>query len=344
MLNSFKVLLITVLSLILISCIKEVSESEARERLYKHLEVRYGEPFEIGYMGMRSTDKMMWYEAQILPSKYIGTEKANDKYYESTGTVRIVKKILGEEIAGVGDVYMGVRLNEDANAYFLPKLQEIFGDQVLPVLDIDVHIVKGNGNFLETVENCRVMNEKFYTKGGIYIWGRIDSLEDKERFREKIFKFIEYMKSNNLFEYTNLAFYILDERSLVPRFDAEIGDKLVEAREELKTADEFIKYRKELLKELDEDFTKLDKEYILEKINGFNRTYLRELHKNQDNKYSIIRHTVIRSPKYWEIESRVQEYKKLNYDLKNEVMLYNTIKIDYREYEDKKINNHEWEG
>ncbi|MGF6906264.1 hypothetical protein M2092_000793, partial [Fusobacterium sp. PH5-44] len=60
-----KIFLILVLGLSSVSCFKKVTEQEAREVLQTHLQNRYGESFEIGMMGIRSTGKEKWYEAEI---------------------------------------------------------------------------------------------------------------------------------------------------------------------------------------------------------------------------------------------------------------------------------------
>ena len=214
---------------------------------------------------------------------------------------------------------------------------------MLPVIQINTREFFGNNGFEESFKHNKSIGAKFYVQGGIYIFGRVDNQEDIEKYREKIFKFVQYMKETDTFEYTDLAFYIIDERSLTDRFQEEIGDKLVEARREIKTADEFIAYRNELLDTLDDDFKKMTKEEVDRKIEGFSRSYLLEMWEQDYNKYSVMRHTVVRSFKYLEIESRLSKYKKLEYLDKSENRLLNTMKINYREYDREKLYNHEWE-
>jgi len=348
-------LLIIVLSFA--SCFEKATESEARIILEKHLEQRYGEPFYVGRMGRRSSrNDREWFEANILPLRHMNTPKERDRYYWSTGTARIVKKWYGEGLSP-GDIYMAVRLNEDANDYFRPKLKEIFGDMVLPVLDINVHIVKGNGNFLETVEFASregtTREQKgqgegagFDITGGIYIWGRIDDLEEKEVYREKIFEFIQYMISEKMFTHVNLAFYILDERSLAPRFDREIGPELVRAREKIETADEFIAYRRVEMGRLDEDYDEMTENEKLKEINKFNKGWLVDTSggKINLNNYSVIYHKALLSTKTIENDFRLREYKKLDYVQLEEVKLFNTMKTDYREYRIEEIYNNTWDG
>ena len=147
-----------------------------------------------------------------------------------------------------------------------------------------------------------------------------------------------------MFTHVNLAFYILDERCLTERFDTEIGDNLLNARNRLQTADEFLSYRRTQMDLLDDEFNKMNKESINTKINDFNKGNLRDSDKNKDNKFSVIYHTAIRSPSFYDFETRIHHYKKLYYDVLLDLKLYNTMKIIYREYDVEKLHNNEWDG
>ena len=342
--KTIKLLLVIISSLLLLSCNRTVTEEEARAVLHKHLEERYGEPFRIGNMDILMGRERPYYQATILPSRYVGTPKQWDSYYSAVGTVRINKNRMGEYLGRGGDIYMTVRLNEEANSFFLPKLQELFGEQVLPIIQIDAFAIKENGDFIKSWENSIKENKYFYMEGGIYIFGRIDNLDEKDVYREKIFEFIQYMKSKNMFGRVNLAFYILDERCLTERFDTEIGDNLLRARRELQTADEFLSYRRTQMDLLTEEFSEMDKESINTRINNLNKGNLRDSDKNKDNKFSVIYHTAIRSPSFYDFETRIHHYKKLYYDVLLDLKLYNTMKIIYREYDVEKLHNNEWDG
>lgn len=338
-----KFILLVLLVTTVISCNKKVTEEQARQVLHNHLEKRYGEPFYIGVMGIRATEKKMWYEAEIMPARYLDTPKALDKYYHSTGTVRINKNMWGEKLSTGADVYMGVRLNENANAYFLPKLQELFGSQVLPVIQIDAPRALGDGDF---IESWKYNKEKgyFIIGGGIYIFGRVDDLEQKEEYRKKIYEFIQYMKKEEMFDEVNLAIYILDERCLTEKFENEIGNNLVNARNRLKTADEFITFREKEMEKLNEEFTKMNEKNIVNKINSFNRTYLKEISKSKYNKYSTLYHKAIYSRNFLKMELRLQYYVPLDYNILSDLKLLNTMKINYKEYDSKALYNNEWDG
>ena len=111
----FRILIVLLIALSFISCGKEVTSQEAKEALSKHLIERYGEEFEIGYIGRRSDgDDDIWYQAEIYPSKYVGTPKEREKYYRESGTVNIEKGIFGEKLGKAGDTYGIVKVNESA--------------------------------------------------------------------------------------------------------------------------------------------------------------------------------------------------------------------------------------
>ncbi|MGF6907735.1 hypothetical protein, partial [Fusobacterium sp. PH5-44] len=102
-------------------------------------------------------------------------------------------------------------------------------------------------------------------------------------------------------------------------------------------------------KELDDDFNKMTKEDKLNKINSFNRSNLRDVwgrkrKSKKMNQYSVIYHNVVYSRKYLEVELRLNEIKKLDYNISSDFKLLNTIKIEYKEYDEKKLDNNEWDG
>jgi hypothetical protein len=333
-----------ILSLNLISC-NQVTEQQARIVLQKHLQERYGEPFEIEDMGIRSTDEKVWFEADIYPSRYKGTPKEYDEYYRSVGTVRIHKKWYGEELGTGGDVYFTVRLNENAAGFYKPKLDELFENNYLPVFKIDAWRGSENGDFVKTLER----NKKegyFYVEGGIYIFGRVENEKDREWYRTQIYEFVRFLKETGTFEYVNLPFYILDERCLTDKFENYIGNKLVEARNTIKIANEFIEYRKQQMNLLDNDYKVMEEIKKIEKINAYNRKDFLDMQTRQTdrinkNKYSVLYHTVISSPKYWENTSFIQNYKKLDYINISDIALWNSIIINYDQYDEKKLHNNE---
>ena len=211
----FKILVILSIVMLFISCGREVTSWEAKEALSKHLIERYGEEFEIGYMGRRSDGKEVWYEAEIYPSKYVGTVKEYDKYYRESGTVNIEKGILGEKLGKAGDTYGIVKVNESAEKFYKKKLKELFGDNVLQVYDIWFNRILDDYSFENIIRVSDEERTALIIKGGIYIFGRVENDKDREWYRKQIYEFIQFMKETGTFEYVRLSFYIIDERMLV---------------------------------------------------------------------------------------------------------------------------------
>ena len=86
-------------------------------------------------MGRRAIRDKEFYQAEIYPKKYNGTEKEYDKYYKANGTV-VLKNILSiEKIGFVGDTYGIVKINENIENFYRNKLEELFGKNILFVSD-----------------------------------------------------------------------------------------------------------------------------------------------------------------------------------------------------------------
>ena len=309
------------LCLVISACGKEVSVEQARQALSKHLIERYGEEFEIGYMGRRSDGKDTWYQAEIYPSKFNGTSKQYDKYYKQSGTVNIKKNLFGEEIEYVGDTYRIVLINESANNFYLPKLKELFGENILPIFDIFHYEIEPIPDFKKTIDMAKEKGEAPIIKGGIYIFGRVESDEDREWYREQIFKFLTFMKETGTFEYVDLSIMVVDDRELIsnPR-------KLLENLPNNLSDNEWRKQRRQLMKAGNEEFRNMTQKEITAKINSINKgEYLK-------GTYSVLLYTKIYSPKY--IESQ-------GWNNSNRSDLYEEIK-DYNKIKDIKFNIELW--
>lgn len=318
-----KILKVFLLSLCLVisACGKEVSVEQARQALSKHLIERYGEEFEIGYMGRRSDGKDTWYQAEIYPSKFNGTPKQYDKYYKQSGTVNIKKNLFGEEIEYVGDTYRIVLINESANNFYLPKLKELFGENILPIFDIFHYEIEPIPDLKKTIDMAKEKGEAPIIKGGIYIFGRVESDEDREWYREQIFKFLTFMKETGTFEYVDLSIMVVDDRELIsnPR-------KLLENLPNNLSDNEWRKQRRQLMKAGNEEFRNMTQKEITAKINSINKgEYLK-------GTYSVLLYTKIYSPKY--IESQ-------GWNNSNRSDLYEEIK-DYNKIKDIKFNIELW--
>ena len=313
----FKILVILSIVMLFISCGREVTSWEAKEALSKHLIERYGEEFEIGYMGRRSDGKEVWYEAEIYPSKYVGTVKEYDKYYRESGTVNIEKGILGEKLGKAGDTYGIVKVNESAEKFYKKKLKELFGDNVLQVYDIWFNRILDDYSFENIIRVSDEERTALIIKGGIYIFGRVESDEDREWYRKQIYEFIQFMKETGTFEYVDLDILVVDKRVLLNEFqNNSIGTltKLAEIQENI-SEKEFLKKRKNIMNELNIYFENNKKyEENLEKIN---KSKLREEGVAIYTKGNNLLYLKLYSPKY----IKIQGYKKEinNYNTNDEI-------------------------
>lgn len=293
------------------------SPSKAYKELDKYLKNKYGEEFVIGYMGRRKVNRREWYEAGVVyPKSYIGTVKENDTYYWGRGFAEI--KGIGLD---VGDNYGGVLLNESANEFYGKKLKELFGENVLPVLNI-----RGEYKYTDFLkEYLRV--EKTIS-GGIYIFGRVENDEDREWYRKQIYEFVQFMKQTGTFEYVDLGIIIWDERVLSEEFrtNDDLRREILVARNTIKDDKEFVKERKRLMKQTDESMKKLTKEEKEQVLNNYIKSDIYGESNNVDRifTYNELLGTKIYSPKYIESQG-LRHREKTNYEKVENVKFWSEL-------------------
>ena len=274
-----------------------------------HLKNKYKEEFIVEVLGKREKT----YEAIIYPKKYVGTSRENDSYYWGKGFAKGRKG---------GDTYGLVLLNESTNEFFLPKLKELFGENVLPVLDMGPSYVKNN--FKEEMEALKKAYKLYLTasfepiSGGIYIFGRVESNEDREWYRKQIYEFVQFMKQTGTFEYVDIEFIISDDRIFSDEFYT--NEKL---QSEMKEYGNYIdsKGRKNILNKVNKSYEITNKNRVLERINNLNKS-------NIDSEFYGIYWLVtkIYSPKYIESkgwkDEKIKQYNKVS-DIEFSVEGYN---------------------
>jgi hypothetical protein len=298
----FRIFIILSITVLFTSCGQEATTYEAKEALSKHLIERYGEEFEIGYMGRRSDGKEVWYEAEIYPSKYVGTPKERDKYYRESGTVNIKKGIFGEKLGKAGDTYGIVEVNESAEEFYGKRLKELFGDNVLQVYDIWFNRILENYSFENIIKVSDEERTALIIKGGIYIFGRVENDEDREWYRKQIYEFIQFMKETGTFEYVDLNFTISDERIFSDKFFNNSKLQL-----DMKKYGNYIepKGRNQILNQTNKSYKNTNRKIILDRINNLNKS-------NIDNEFYGIYwlYTKVYSPKYIESQKLKNKIKK----------------------------------
>lgn len=262
--------------------------------LLNHLESRYDKEFVIVYDGKRSDGIGSWYEAEIYPKELIGTIKENDTYYWAKGFV---------EAGEVGDTYGQVLLKESANKFYLSKLEELFGKNVLPVIEIDDKFCKFT-DFEKELEDLKKINAPMPISGGIYIFGRVENDKDREWYRKQIYEFVQFMKETGTFEYVDLDILVVDSRELIstPR-------KLLENLPKNLSVEEWRKQRRVLMKAGNKEFNNMTQEELSEKINSINKSeYLKEF-------YGGLLGIKVYSPKYIKSQGldnrEVREYNSI---------------------------------
>ena len=300
-----------VLILLFVSCGQKATTYEAKEALSKHLVERYGEEFEIGYIGRRSDGKEVWYKAEIYPSKYVGTPKERDKYYRRSGTVNIKKGILGEKLGFVGDTYGIVKMNESAEEFYGKKLEELFGDNVLQVYDIRFNRILEDYSFEKIIKVWKEEGVRLTIKGGIYIFGRVENDEDREWYRKQIYEFIQFMKESGTFEYVDLDILIVDERALISN-----PKKLLENFPKNLSENDRRKKKREMMKAGDKEFADMSKKEILNKINSINKAEYR------NRFFGGLLYVKVYSPKYIKAQ-KLDNREEKEYDT------INNIKFDW---------------
>ena len=297
-----KIVLVIVIGILLNSYL--TSPSKAYKALDSYFKKTYGEEFVIKGIGRRRLKDREWYEAGIVfPKSYIGTPKENDRYYWGRGFAEI--EAFGFD---VGDSYGGVLLNESANEFYGKKLKELFGDNVLPVLEID-----GEYKFTDFIREYSRVSKTI--SGGIYIFGRVESDKDREWYRKQIYEFVQFMKETGTFEYVALPINVLDERVLSKEFqeNIELQQKLVDMglKNKRKNVEIFRRERRRLMNELPKNLTP----YV--KLEEINKTEIRNSVKW--SVYNNLLTTGIYSPKYVESNSLEEEYGIKNYDKLSDV-------------------------
>ena len=289
--------IVSIVTIIILVGLHFYMDPNPKKVIENHLKNKYNEEFVVELLGKRNKT----YEAIIYPQKYVGTPKENDTYYWGRG---FAKGRNG------GDTYGLVLLNESTNEFFLPKLKELFGENVLPVFNMGPGYNKNN--FKEELETMKKAYKEYPTanfepiSGGIYIFGRVENDEDREWYRKQIYEFVQFMKQTGTFEYVDLAFYISDERLVSDEF--QNNESLQNALRKLgeRVA---VKERKEILSKVDESYKNTSLESRQKYLENMNKSDIRnEIYVN------FWLYTKIYSKKYIEsnsLDSEKKEYDKL---------------------------------
>lgn len=311
-LKSYKVLSIIIFVILGIFILFITTEkTRALRALEKNLYKRYGEEFNISALYKRKSNSGIRYQAEyIYPKSYDGTLKEYDSYYWGKGFVRVEN--FGLKLIA-GDTYGGVLLNESANNFYLPKLKELFGENVLPILNI-------KGAYEYTDFQKEYLRVKKAISGGIYIFGRVESDEDREWYRKQIYEFVQFMKQTGTFESVELDVMIVDERILTKEFRENLLQTQNKLAKNPKTrADiEKRKERRIIMSELNDYFNK-ETDYS-EVLNSYIKSDVLERGSSAMAKNSSLLYLRLYSPKLiiskgWNESGNPELYEEIkNYD------------------------------
>ena len=311
--------LASIITIIILSGLYFYMNPNPQKVIENHLKNKYKEEFIVEVLGKREKT----YEAIIYPKKYVGTSRENDSYYWGKGFAKGRKG---------GDTYGLVLLNESTNEFFLPKLKELFGENVLPVLDMGPSYVKNN--FKEEMEALKKAYKLYPTasfepiSGGIYIFGRVESNEDREWYRKQIYEFVQFMKETGTFEYVDLGIVIWDERVLSEEFrtNEDLRKAILVARNIMDDDKEFIKERKRLMKQTDESMKKLTKEEKDKILNSYIKSDIYGVGNRNDEifVYNKLLGMKIYSPKYIESQGLTHR-EKINYEKVEDVKFWSEL-------------------
>ncbi|WP_349764385.1 hypothetical protein [Fusobacterium sp. SYSU M8D902] len=327
---------IVIILLLLLTACGNASEEKAKKMLATHLKERYGEEFDIRWGGRDGystpSKKVAWFQFDIVPESYLGTNKLYDKYYDCYGTVMIRKKLFGEKLETPRDTYSNVLLKEQANEFYVKKLKELFGENVLPVLEVTGSFSVKNKSFLENVELTEKRrkennNTPLYIEGGIYIFGRVENDADREWYRKQIYEFVQFMKQTGTFEYVAMQIKILDERCLTDYFDRNKLE-LLEAKQKYTTSKDYLEFREKFFKKCNNEYEQMTQEEKNIKMDSFNKG---EFNDYGTNTYFSLYHMGLTSPKFKDSEPRDKSRRK-EYNSIADVQLLNSVKIMYEEY------------
>ena len=218
-------LVLLIVTVALTSCIGGPDIEDVRAKIEKALYEKYGEEFVVDRIGIRTSQNQKFYQARIYPKSIIGTTKEYDDYYYASASV---DKLSFGKLGEVGDSYSYVSRNIEMEKYLLPHVIKVFGDRVLLKVDV-AHKVTGDGSWWAGYKSASLeeMNKKIESNPeknrmelelNIYIFDRIEDKEEKEKRREEIFKYVQYLKEEGLFDFLELGVIFIDERVLAPSY------------------------------------------------------------------------------------------------------------------------------
>jgi hypothetical protein len=281
------VLLVLILLVITVTaCTGGHDVEEVRSKIEEELYQEYDKEFVVDRIGTRSSNGDEFYQARIYPKSILGTPKEGDKYYY--GKASIEKEMFGLA-DGVADTYGELKRSIEIENRLLDKAKEFFGERVLLKVEQRYEKRNSNGYFVSYLDPSykEVMKriEKEPTQHRLlldldaYIFDRIENKEEKEKRREDIFEFVQYLKEEGLFDYLEMGIVFIDERVLAPSYDKFARELYFADKEEKEIAGKSvrmppIRLRKSMSKKLQEEIKKISEKDLLANMNKIRKEEL----------------------------------------------------------------------
>ncbi|MGL5023951.1 MAG: hypothetical protein ACRC5S_11665 [Cetobacterium sp.] len=302
------------------------------KKMKAYLREKYKEDFEI--YALRPVNG--GYSAYIIPSNDVNTPKGDDDFYEATVAMR-TKPIyfLGQHMFNLHkdliDTQWRVEVKEKFNSLIGKEIEKLFGKNYLTALEMKLTrdlLKKEKFSHTMTEEDIQkiLTRNEIEISGGIYIFGKVESEEDREYYRKQIYEFIQYLKAENMFDYVNITLSVTDERLLSKEFN-QSNDKII--LDNMKGGSEKYAYINRLMPKYSRDFEKTSQEY---KDRILNKKIKTNMFEDLSENAVFLLHSRIRSKKY--IKSRkLDEDKRFNAKIK----LYENVDEVEFIYEDYKL-------
>ena len=315
-----KIFIIILILLLFFSCKIELPEETVRtvvteEEVIEHLQTYLYEKYNEDFVVVKTGRAQVIYYFLTMPKRYIGTHKEKDGYYNRSIHVELQVNIYGERMREYRDEWAGVFINEDITEQLLPPLQIIFGEK------LRLLTVIRRSEYSKFPEFIGDLN------GKIFIFDRIENIENLADYREKIFKYSDYLKENIYFHGVNLGIYILDERILAPSYDKEIKGKLIELGEKHTSYQEFAIEREELMSQLDAEYEKMSDLEKEEAIYNFKFNHLYNYFRHKHISFPMLYHTAIYRN---DVSHPFDSYAPI-YNRPEDIILYNSMDVYYEE-------------
>lgn len=241
-----KIILVILLIGILVTYVKEpryfkpsvwATASNAEKMLLREAKEFYGKEFKILYLERRTAPSGPWYEGKAILKEKIGTEEESEFTFSASSEIEGF--FLGE--GGIG--YGAHLIKVDIEKYFEPKLTEIFEGKAkieqegrYVVWDEDEKkmntYLRLTSSFQETLDRVKSdPRNSMQLIQDLYIFEDEKNLDNIAEYKEKIFKYKEYLEKEGLLDSMKVYVRLINNRVLLNDFKKIYTSTLKETKE-----------------------------------------------------------------------------------------------------------------